>query len=238
MRKGYQNVKCIVCEKDFKKRSIDVKRYPNHCCSIECRNKNNDKRITVSCSQCFEQFLLPPSMIRNQKNVFCSVDCANMFQTTKQEIKCFWCGKMFVQHQCIIKRAKHAKNCCSRDCAAKLVYKKSFIETEFEKILFPLGIKFERNCRTIIKPMELDFYFPQLNFAVEINGAAHYKPIYGLSVFKKQKDRDRRKRKKCRDLGIKLRTVKPGNCRDGTHLRRLKQVAREIRKMLQKMQVA
>lgn len=232
MRKGYQIVKCRVCENDFEKRNIDVKRYPNHCCSIECRNKNNDKRIEVNCDQCSRVFRLPPSLNKGQKNIFCSVNCHNLFQTTKQEIECAWCKKKFIQHKCVIKRAKHSKNCCSRDCAAKFVYKKSFIESEFEKLLTPLGIEFERNCRTIIKPMELDFYFPNLKFAVEINGAAHYKPIYGLSVLKKQKDRDRRKRKICKNLGIKIRTVKPGNCTNGTYLRRLKQVIREIKRII------
>ncbi len=232
MRKGYQIVKCRVCGKSFEKRNIDVKRYSNHCCSIECRSKNNDRRIEVSCGQCSKIFRLPPSLIKGQNNVFCSVDCHNLYQTTRQEIECAWCKKKFTQHSCIIKRAKHSKNCCSRNCAAKIVYKKSFIEVEFEKLLIPLGIEFERNCRTIIKPMELDFYFPKLNFAVEINGLTHYRPIYGLSVLKEQKDRDRRKRKKCKELGIKLRIVKPGNCRNGTHIKRLKQVVREIKKRL------
>lgn len=30
---------------------------------------------------------------------------------------------------------------------------------------------------------ELDFYFPLLNFAIELNGVVHYKPIFGTKKF-------------------------------------------------------
>ena len=32
---------------------------------------------------------------------------------------------------------------------------------------------------------ELDFYFPQLKLAIEINGIVHYEPIYGSNKFDK-----------------------------------------------------
>jgi hypothetical protein len=100
---------------------------------------------------------------------------------------------------------------------------------EFEELVKPLGLKYSRNDRSIIPPLELDFYFPSIGFAVEINGLTHYEPIYGDEVLRKQKERDRRKRRWCADIGIKLRTVKPGNCRDGTYLNRFKRVVQDIK---------
>jgi hypothetical protein len=34
----------------------------------------------------------------------------------------------------------------------------------------------------------LDFYFPELRFAIELNGITHYEPIYGEDKFEKIKN--------------------------------------------------
>ena len=223
-------VECVICGKEFDKSPADQERYPVHCCSIECRSANNDKRQDIECANCKKKMRLPPSKISGRSNVFCSKECADSFQTTKKWITCSWCGKPFQQHLCIISRCKHNSPCCSRDCAAKLVYKESFIEKEFEDLIKPLGLKYERNCRTIVSPMELDFWLPGIKYAVEINGICHYEPIYGEYVLEAQKARDRLKRRKCKQQGIKLRVVKPGNCSKGQHIKRFKRVVNEIRK--------
>lgn len=231
VRKGYTEVSCRVCNKKFEKRSIDVIRYPNHCCSVECRSKNNDKTIAVRCSQCGLGLRKPPSLLKGKKNVFCSEACANKFQTTKVDVVCPICGKIFRQHLCIIKRARHGFNFCSTECRSKHVFKKSYVETLFEGMLANLSVKYDRNNRTEISPMELDFWFPDLRYAVEINGACHYKPLYGEEVLAAQKVRDRKKRKLCKEKGITLRSVRVERPGDGTFERRLRRVIWELKRV-------
>ncbi len=65
---------------------------------------------------------------------------------------------------------------------------------------------FECNSKTLIGS-ELDFYFPTLYLAVELNGIFHYKPIHGANKFKQICDSDQQKIIRCRDLGVNLFVV-------------------------------
>ena len=167
-------------------------------------------------------------MFKGKKNIFCGKECADEYQTKKQQVVCDYCGIIFGKQRSIIKRSRH--NFCNTSCASKYVHKTSFIETEFENLIKDLGIKYSRNDRTIIPPLELDFYFPDYNYAVEINGKAHYFPIYGEDTLAAQKKRDSRKRKNCKSDKILLRVVKPGNCVNGIYMKRLKRVVWELKK--------
>ncbi len=225
------SVECLVCKNKFLKGVSEIKRYPRHCCSTFCRSKLNDKRVKINCKQCSKEMFLPPSKIALNKNKFCSKECHDLFQITKKLVPCHFCGTLTEKHPCYIARSRYSF--CSQECRSKYSFEDSFVETEFEKLVQKIGVHYLRNDRTIISPLELDFYFPDLKFAVEINGNAHYKPIYGDEALASQKARDKRKRKACRQLGIKLRTIKPGNCKTETYLPRYKQVIREIKKLTQ-----
>lgn len=66
-----------------------------------------------------------------------------------------------------------------------------------------------RDRKTIRNPqtgafLELDFYFPELSMAVELNGPTHYKPIFGKEKFERQQRNDEIKREVCKELGIHL----------------------------------
>ena len=55
--------------------------------------------------------------------------------------------------------------------------------------------------------MSLDFFLPQYNVAIEVQGIQHYKPIkyWGdKETFQKVLDRDNLKRKLCEENNIKL----------------------------------
>ena len=51
---------------------------------------------------------------------------------------------------------------------------------------------------------ELDFYFPKLKVAVEINGFLHFEPIYGVKKLNRIKELDQEKVEKCRQMNIEL----------------------------------
>ncbi len=225
-------VTCVVCDSEFEKNPAEQKRYPVHCCSVKCRSKYNDRREARKCKQCDGDVFRPPSILKGRKNIFCSQDCFDIFQDQKTEVKCEKCGKKVWKSPSAMKERHYF---CSRQCFSRYAFSESFVETEFEKLIKPLGIPYYRNNRSVLHGcakngggLELDFYFPTIKFAVEVNGACHYKPIYGQNTLVQVKFRDRNKRRACKRRGIILRVVKPGNCKRETYLPRYKRVVWEI----------
>jgi hypothetical protein len=51
---------------------------------------------------------------------------------------------------------------------------------------------------------ELDFYFPKLKLAIQINGPLHYQAIYGQKKLDQIQKMDIEKRNVCETMGIKL----------------------------------
>lgn len=68
-------------------------------------------------------------------------------------------------------------------------------------------MKFICNDRKLLKGLELDFYFPDLKLAFELNGITHYEPIYGIDRLKRSQDSDKRKMSFCYELGIELAII-------------------------------
>jgi very-short-patch-repair endonuclease len=226
----YTPVECMVCKKTFEKATADLKRYPNHCCSVECRNKSNNRQQQYQCEQCKKHFVRAPSLTEDRKNLFYSKRCADQSLFKQVNVECLKCKKQFTKSPCYMERTRHSF--CSPACFSKHRFDESFVESEFEKLVKPLGVPYERNDRKMLGGLELDFWFPSIRYAVEVNGATHYEPIYGEEVLAAQKSRDRRKHKMCNDRGITLRRVKPGDCKRETYLPRYQAVVREIKKRI------
>lgn len=68
-----------------------------------------------------------------------------------------------------------------------------------------LGVFFLTNDRLVLEGKELDFYFPQLDLAVEWNGIYHFREVHG-NLEKIQKS-DLLKQELCRTKGIRLIVV-------------------------------
>jgi len=71
-------------------------------------------------------------------------------------------------------------------------------QQQVRELLDSLGILYKENVRTIIPPYELDFYIPDSNLAIEING------LYWHSTKYKAKNYHWNKEIRCRELGINL----------------------------------
>lgn len=87
--------------------------------------------------------------------------------------------------------------------------KRSLVELYLEACLknnYP-ELKVKCNDRSAIRPLELDFYFPELELAIEIDGPCHRKQIFGERAFKKTQANDKRKNTRCANKGIDLRRV-------------------------------
>lgn len=68
------------------------------------------------------------------------------------------------------------------------------------EFLKSLGVDFDENTRTIIKPLELDFYIRSHNIAIEMNGVYWHTQLTG----RKNRNYHKNKMMQCRKLGIKL----------------------------------
>lgn len=142
---------------------------------------------------------------------FCGHKCQNKFFETKKEVQCKNCNKKFIKASKEIAKSVNS-NFCSRSCSATFNNKnkeygtrRSKLELHIEQCLrdrYPnleilTNNKKEINC-------ELDFFFPMLNIAVEINGIFHYKPIYGEEKYNAIKFMDLFKENECKRKNIRL----------------------------------
>lgn len=98
---------------------------------------------------------------------------------------------------------------------SKLIYlerKESTIETIIRKILESLGIEFIPRCHTLDwlvykRNLELDFYIPELNLAIEGHGVQHFVPVNymgGEKGFKNHRQRDLIKYNLCKEHGVDI----------------------------------
>jgi len=79
-----------------------------------------------------------------------------------------------------------------------------FLENRIKQ-MFPLTRCLYNDRQTLLT--ELDFYFPDLRLAIELNGIVHYEPIYGSNQFDKIQNRDKQKQTLCATNGIELIVV-------------------------------
>lgn len=76
----------------------------------------------------------------------------------------------------------------------------SKLNIEFKEFLNSINIEFQENNRIIIKPLELDFYIPSKEIAIELNGNYYHSEISGG----KNKNYHINKSELCKKNGIKL----------------------------------
>jgi hypothetical protein len=84
------------------------------------------------------------------------------------------------------------------------LYNKSTYEMEIAGFLKSLDIEHIRNTRTIIHPLELDFYIPSLNLAIEFNGLFTHSEISRGNGRGKDKNYHSNKHQLCLNKGIQL----------------------------------
>ncbi len=165
------------------------------------------------CSQCQVPFVRQTRLDIRTKNRFCSSECKFLFITKKFIASCKTCAKSITRTPGDTKNSKNLF--CSHSCSAKYSNnhkatgtRRSKLENKIEVVLrtkFPFLDIVCNQTSTI--GSELDFYFPGLNLALEINGIFHHKPIYGQERFAKVQNSDKNKEVQCQKLNIKLHSI-------------------------------
>jgi hypothetical protein len=170
------------------------------------------------CEQCNKHFHKWPHRILRDSKHFCSNKCKIENQGRRLSVVCSKCDKVFLKDENQVKKTKN--NFCSRSCAASYnnthkTYgiKRSKLEIFLEEQIKEHYPELELICnqKSAIES-ELDFYFPQLRFAIELNGITHYEPIYGEDKFIKIQSNDKRKVIACYESGIELAVIDSSSC--------------------------
>lgn len=93
------------------------------------------------------------------------------------------------------------KGCCSN---------KSFPEDFLYKTLSDKfnNVNIIRNVRSVLKcGYEIDIYFPDLKFGIEVNGPVHYMPIFGEEKLQRVQFKDSMKYQEMNGLGISFLVI-------------------------------
>jgi very-short-patch-repair endonuclease len=168
----------------------------------------------INCNKVIERY---PSDLNDTGEYWCSVKCRYPDNVDKK-VNCLKCNKEFLKRNCeCIKTPNHF---CSRSCSAsynnthkKYGTRRSKLEIYLEEEIrknYP-NLELICNQKTVIES-ELDFYFPELRFAIELNGITHYEPIYGEDKFEKIQNNDKRKVIACYEKEIELAIIDSSTC--------------------------
>ncbi len=194
--------------------------YEYYRINIKEINKYNSKDLVpLNCCACQRLYHKNRYLVKREvfyyktKSNFCSKKCHNEFRFVSTVEKCKNCDKAVIKLPSDKKRVKNVF--CDNSCAATYNNKhktygirrsklEKYLESEL-RILYPDLIIITNGKDTI--ESELDFYFPQLRFAIELNGPTHYEPIYGKNKFEKIIENDKQKIINCYQKGIELLVV-------------------------------
>lgn len=149
-------------------------------------------------------------LYKDSDSNFCSKKCQSLSATTSVAEPCASCSNPVLRNP--YERNKTKNVFCNNSCAAKYNNthkttgnRRSKLESYLEeqlRIVYP-DLQIIANGKEVIES-ELDLYFPELKFAVELNGIFHYEPIYGQDKLEKIQNNDKQKFIKCYEAGIEL----------------------------------
>ena len=113
-------------------------------------------------------------------------------------VRCKKCGNEFVTRTLGYLTDKTITNRCRVCHPIESFTGPTNFENEFEDFLKELGVKYDKNCRYLITPNEIDFYLPDYKVGFELDG------IYWHSEVYKEDKYHLSKTERCREKGIQL----------------------------------
>jgi hypothetical protein len=173
---------------------------------------------TLICDQCLEYFNRAQTCISSMNNKeqtakFCSKKCYAKSLQIKILVQCAHCQTPITKSPSAI---KHARNVfCSKSCSA--IYNNThktkgtcrsrleiFLEEQI-RVSYP-DLVLLCNDKSAIDS-ELDFYFPDLHLAIELNGIFHFEPIFGKKKLDQTQNNDKKKIFACNQKEINLAII-------------------------------
>lgn len=200
-------VLCSVCGKEYtqKRKPVD-----NPKCKV-CQKKLNDKKYYENNK---EKYKVDPLIKKERDKKYYE----NHKEIIKERNKRYYDkNREKILEQCTQYRRSRGELPNGMSGTEKIAL--TFIQE-----LFPNTEIRTKDRKTLKSPftnayLELDFYIPSLELAIELNGPTHYKPIYGKEKFERQQRNDKLKRELCDSLGITLIEIP---LEEGVHYDRFK----------------
>lgn len=141
------------------------------------------------------KILIPKYSEICEKDNLTLIEFRNRFDCT---VQCNICNTVFDTHVLGYLTENSTHNLCRTCHPIDYNLGESQISIEFENILIENKVSYYKNYRQLIKPLEVDFFIPDLNLAFEINGN------YWHSEKLKDKNYHINKTKLCQEKGVKL----------------------------------
>ncbi len=174
-----------------------------------------------TCSGCGIPFKRKLIATRIPKHPFCSKICSGKHLGASAKklptitVPCGHCGNSVTRNCKIHQSSKSRHLFCNSSCAAhyhnnhkSTGTRRSKLEGWLEDQLRVRYPDLDLHCnRTDAVNAELDFYFPGLRLAFELNGILHYEPIYGSEKLARIQTNDGRKFQACLENRIELCVV-------------------------------
>lgn len=120
----------------------------------------------------------------------------NRFDCT---VKCKKCGDIFITRTLGYLAPEHTTNRCKICHPYEMKWGTTKMEDEMAAFLDSLNVKYYRNWRQIIYPLEIDFFLPEYEIGIEMNGL-----YWHSEVQKPDPQYHLNKTKKCLEQGVKL----------------------------------
>lgn len=178
--------------------------------------KNKYKNLTsYTCDKCGKEYKSIASEVKRHKHKFCSKECNYAFKKSGKTDNCFLCG-VATKYKNAKALLRYKRTYCSTDCRNKdlnnnlelrpkktgrsklEIHLENYVKEKYSNLIILC------NDRITCSGVELDFFFPDFNLAIEINGPTHYTPIYGQEMFDLISKNDHKKQKICEQKGIEL----------------------------------
>jgi hypothetical protein len=171
----------------------------------------------LTCDHCGNPFQRSARDMASQgraksKSTYCSKRCNDEGRSQRVTRPCGHCGTSVTRKKVCVRESKSGHLFCDNSCAALYNNAHKTVGTRRSKLevwlearlreLYP-NLTLLPNDKTAINS-ELDFYFPDLNLAFELNGIFHYEPIYGPEKLTSIQNNDHRKFAACVEAGISL----------------------------------
>lgn len=214
----YINMRMLISDEEFNKAKSRAN-IPLEC--KHCGKTFWTKKHTIQLALRKRQKYEDGDFTKGEKNTgdYCSQTCKGLFGAKFQSVICKNCGKEFVKKFTQIKNSPN--HFCSQSCAATYNnknkshgYRRSKLEVYLEEQIelhYP-ELHCSYNGHDTIGS-ELDFYFPTLKLAIELNGIFHYEPIYGDDKLNKIQNNDQQKFKSCIEKEIELCIIDSSKCK-------------------------
>ena len=179
---------------------------------------HTDMNHVIVCGHCGTPFSrstkrVNMSVATGARGSFCSSGCYGAHCAKPQvTLPCGACGQPVTRPEKEARKSKSGHLFCNHHCAARYANTHKTVGTRRSKLevwleaqlraLYP-NLTLLPNDKTAINS-ELDFYFPDLKLAFELNGIFHYEPIYGAEKLASIQNNDHRKFAACAEAGISL----------------------------------